>query len=68
MAKGFMYSKSIFKSRTFWTNLLGGIAEGVQVFAPILPVPPGTIGMVIAGVNIVLRRLTDEPVHVVTPR
>lgn len=56
-------SKSIFKTKTFWFNLAAGIVE----FSAILPLPPGTVAMIAAGGNIILRRLTSEPVHVVTP-
>ena len=58
-----MFTKSIFKSKTFWFNIVGGVVE----FAGILPLPPGTVTLIVAGGNILLRRLSSEPVHVVTP-
>jgi hypothetical protein len=64
-------SKSIFQSRTLYANVLGpvflwlGTKYGLQVDA-------GTQGAVITIVmslaNLVLRRLTTQPVHIVTPQ
>lgn len=55
-------TKAWWKSKTIWANVLGAAAEGIQVFAPVLPIPPGTITMVLAGVNIILRRVTTQPI------
>ncbi len=63
-----MESKSIFKSKTFWVTLLGnggtllGIAAGL-VAAPALPYVIAAQGII----NIALRLVTKEPVHVVSP-
>lgn len=54
-------SKSLFKSRTFWVNLLTAGAE----LAGIIPLPPGTTLLIVSGINIALRVLTQGPVHVI---
>jgi len=54
-------SKSLFKSRTFWFNVLTASAEIAQV----LPLPPGTAIIVSSVVNIGLRLLTNSAVTVV---
>jgi len=64
-----MDSKSIFKSKTFWANALGPLflwlaAKGVDL-SPDDQAALITVVMMI--VNIVLRSITKQPVHVVTP-
>lgn len=54
-------SKSLFASKTFWFNVFTAGAELTQV----LPLPAGTLAIAAAVVNIGLRFLTDQPVHVV---
>lgn len=59
--------KSILASKTFWFNLLTGLAGAVEASGLVDVVPtewqgPILIGM--AGVNIVLRALTYQPVKV----
>lgn len=54
-------SKSIFKSKTFWWNVLSAAAE----YSQILPLPPGVAVLIANGINIALRLITKEPVHVV---
>lgn len=54
-------SKPIYKSKTFWWNILSAAAEYSQV----LPLPPGVAILIANGVNIALRLITKEPVHVV---
>lgn len=55
-------SKSLFKSKTFWINLLTAGAE----LAGVIPLPAGTMLLVVSGINIALRVLTKGPVHVLT--
>ena len=59
-------SKSIFKSRTFWFNLAAAGLEVVNLLGVPLGIPPGTVILVVTAGNIVLRKLTDTPVHVIT--
>jgi cytochrome c oxidase assembly factor CtaG len=54
-------SKSIFKSKVFWTNVLSATAE----LAGIIPLPPGTTVIVVNILNIALRFLTETPTHLV---
>ena len=53
-------SKSLWKSRTFWFNLLTAAAE----LTAVLPLPPGTLTIAAAVINVALRLVTSEPVHV----
>lgn len=55
-----MNSKSIFTSKTFWLNLIG-IAS---LALPGLPIPPETLGYLLAGLNVAMRMITTGPVHV----
>lgn len=59
--------KSIFKSKTFWFNVLTGIGAviGAGVLPPSLVVYAPTI---MAIVNVGLRLVTDAPVRVGPPR
>ena len=54
-------SKSLFRSKTFWFNLLTAAGE----LAGLIPLPPGTAILVISGINIALRVITQGPVHVI---
>lgn len=53
-------SKSIFKSKTFWLNLLGTVALLANHAAPILP--PQYAPIVLGVANIINRFLTKTPV------
>jgi hypothetical protein len=53
--------KSWWKSRTFWVNAITVVAFGVAKFTG-YEVPEGTIAMVIAGLNILLRFDTVDPI------
>ena len=53
-------SKSLFISKTFWFNVLTAAAE----IAGIVPLPPGTAVLIVAGINVALRVITKGPVHV----
>lgn len=52
--------KSIFKSKTFWFNVLSvaGLAVGV------VPLPPMVAETTIGIVNVLLRLVTKDPVSV----
>lgn len=52
--------KSIFKSKTFWANVLmvAGAVSGI------VPLPPGVTEGIIGCVNVVLRLVTKEPASV----
>lgn len=58
--------KSIFKSKTFWINLLMAAAVIVPELANIeaLKIPPATTASIVSVVNIVLRLITKEAVEV----
>lgn len=63
-----MFSKSLFTSKTFWVNLLTGIVTVAGEYSGIIP--PAWAPYIAAAVgvaNIVLRLLTNTPVHVTTP-
>lgn len=57
--------KSIFKSKTFWINLLGGIVGASTLANGTVP-PKFAPGVVAAGgiANILLRVITDTSVSV----
>lgn len=57
-------SKSLFASKTFWVNVLSAGLELSQV----LPIPPGYLLLATNVINIALRVLTDQPVHVVSAK
>lgn len=52
--------KSIFKSKTFWVNVLGGVTTVLST----LPLTSKAVVIGGAVVNIVLRILTTQPVSV----
>lgn len=54
-------SKSIFKSKTFWVNVLGLVAS----YGGVLPVTPEVAFYVLAGANIGLRVISKGVVHVI---
>ena len=54
-------SKSLFASKLFWVNVLTGAADLMGV----LPLPTAYVVPTLAVVNVVLRMLTNKPVHVV---
>jgi hypothetical protein len=51
-------TKPIYKSKTFWVNLLTAAAEVTEV----LPIPSGTALIASNVVNIALRWVTSQPV------
>ena len=57
-------SKSLFKSRTFWANLLTAAVELSGALSGFLP--PGARQLATNVLNIALRLVTSDPVHVVS--
>lgn len=60
-------SKSLFKSKTFWVNAISTTLEVAQLLSGTQIVPPGTLTIVTGVLNIALRKVTSQPVHVVAP-
>ncbi len=56
-------TKSLWKSKTFWFNLLTGLAELAQVLSGTNLVPPGVLTVAAAVINIGLRLVTDKPIQ-----
>ena len=54
-----MDSKPWWKSKTVWFNVVAGTLEVLQV----IPLPPGVSALVVGVSNIVLRRMSDEPIR-----
>jgi hypothetical protein len=50
--------KSIFKSKTFWFNLLSIITAASGV----IPLSPAVVGVVTGVINVALRAITTQPV------
>jgi hypothetical protein len=55
-------SKSLFKSRIFWANLLSAMAELSGVLTGF--VPPGALTLATNFINVALRIVTSQPVTV----
>ena len=55
-----MKPKNIFKSKTFWMQVLS-IAAAVS---GVIPLAPETTAIVVGLINIALRAVTKTPVHV----
>jgi hypothetical protein len=55
-----MKPKSIWKSKTFWMQVLS-IAASVS---GVIPLPPETTAIVVGLINIALRAVTTDPVHI----
>ena len=55
-------SKSLFKSKAFWLNVLGTATIYSDALASILP--PKYAIVVLGVLNILTRLITDQPVHV----
>lgn len=57
-------SKSLFKSKTFWFNIITGAIE----LTGVLPVPVGTATLIVNVGNILIRHLgTSQPTHLISP-
>ena len=57
-------SKSIFKSKTFWTAVVGAVLDYSGALV-VVGVPPGAISYVSWGAMIALRFITNGAVHVI---
>ena len=55
-----MKAKNLFKSKTFWMQVLS-IAAAVS---GVIPMAPETTAIVVGLINIALRAVTKDPVHV----
>lgn len=53
-------TKTIFKSKTFWINVIAGIAVAIPGLQ--LPISMKAQIWILASMNIVLRAITTEPV------
>lgn len=63
-----MNGKSLLSSKTFWVNLLGGLAGGASWATGVLP--PQYLPYVLAAgavANILLRVISDQPITSVLP-
>lgn len=54
-------TKPWWKSRTIWLNVVATLLEVTQLVSGTTWVPPGTIAIVTNLLNIVLRKLTTQP-------
>jgi hypothetical protein len=67
-----MDSKSILTSKTLWVNLIALIVMIAASFGLDLGIDDGQKGEIAAGViavvNVILRLMTKQPVHIVTPK
>jgi hypothetical protein len=54
-------NKSLWKSKTFWFQVLSAAAA----LSGVIPMPPATVAVVTAVINVGLRLITSEPVAVV---
>jgi len=55
-----MKPKNLFKSKTFWMQVLS-IAAAVS---GVIPLAPETTAFVVGLINIALRAVTKDPVHI----
>ena len=53
-------SKSLFTSKLFWFNVLTAAAALLDV----IPLPPEYTAVAVGVINVALRVVTDQPVHV----
>lgn len=56
-------TKSIFKSRTIWANIIAGALMLVAQQADVLDAD--FAAMLIAGLNIAMRFVTKQPIHII---
>lgn len=61
-ANGGSMSKSVFASKVFWFNVLTASADLLGV----LPIPQGYATAALGVINVALRFVTDQPVHVIS--
>lgn len=58
-------SKSLFQSKTFWVNALTIVAEIAQLVSGLRVVPTEYMAVGLGILNVILRSLTNQPVHLV---
>ncbi len=64
-----MFSKSLFASKTFWINLLAGFVGVAGEASGLIPAAYAPYIAAAVGIaNIILRLVSNGPVHVVTPQ
>lgn len=56
-------SKKIWKSKTFWANILAGSAIIAQAVAGYDILNPEVQVAILAGINVILRMVTNGPVE-----
>lgn len=56
-------SKSLFASKTFWFNVVTAAVS----LTGVLPIPAETATIIVGVGNVLIRLLTNQPVHVATP-
>ena len=54
--------KTIWKSKTFWVNVITGLLELAQSLSGLNLIPAGYLTIGVNILNIFLRRITSEPV------
>ena len=55
--------KKIYKSKTFWVNVIGAVILTVSELSGLKFIPPETAAYILGGANLVLRVLTKVPVE-----
>lgn len=63
-----MFSKSMFASKTFWINTIGVALEIAQLVSGLRVVPSQYMALILGVLNVVMRSLTNQPVHFVAPK
>jgi len=53
-------SKSLFKSKTFWFNVLTASAA----LTGVIPLAPEYTATIVGVINVLLRLVTEKPVHI----
>lgn len=56
-----MESKKWYASKTLWTNILGAAVLFIQSQTGFV-INPAVQGIVLAGVNLILRKITKQPI------
>jgi hypothetical protein len=54
--------KPWWQSKTIWLNVISGLLEGAQLFIGVQFIPPGILTLVTNVLNIVLRKMTSQPI------
>lgn len=67
-AEGVPMSKSLFASKTFWVNVISASLELAQALGGVQLIPAGSLTLITNILNIALRAVTEQPVHLVKPK